>query len=223
MAAPCTTIFALVLSVIYFVCITSHPARENSVRLKRDLSDDDIILGLKMYESKMSRLQRRVTKQINVINKQKKKIADLQLHLKHKGGNHEVDDLRAKIASQADEAIKNLQFASLETLGRGTENEVKGQTDFLKAIKKDNEIVRDVLQRIWDNRLICRDLETEWAGKAMALIKDLSNHYVNCGTNEFLQTFYLERKDGSRNSKMRYKYRCCRMSLKDKWQKPDNM
>lgn len=34
MAAPCTTIFALVLSVIYFVCITSHPARENSVRLK---------------------------------------------------------------------------------------------------------------------------------------------------------------------------------------------
>lgn len=101
---------------------------------QRDLSDDDIILGLKMYESKMSRLQRRVTKQINVINKQKKKIADLQFHLKHKGGNHEVDDLRAKIASQADEAIKNLQFASLETLGRGTEHEAKGQTVSVRSL-----------------------------------------------------------------------------------------
>jgi len=211
------------LKIVAFVVLKKRFNLSDFIHPQRDLSDDDIILGLKMYESKMSRLQRRVTKQINVINKQKKKIADLQFHLKHKGGNHEVDDLRAKIASQADEAIKNLQFASLETLGRGTEHEAKGQTDFLKAIKKDNEIVRGVLQRIWDNRLICRDLETEWAGKATALVKDLSNHYVNCGTNEFLQTFYLERKDGNRNSKMRYKYRCCRMSLKDKWQKPDNM
>ena len=34
MAELCTTIFVLVLSVIPFVCITSHPARENRVRLK---------------------------------------------------------------------------------------------------------------------------------------------------------------------------------------------
>lgn len=122
------------LKIVAFVVLKKRFNLSDFIHPQRDLSDDDIILGLKMYESKMSRLQRRVTKQINVINKQKKKIADLQFHLKHKGGNHEVDDLRAKIASQADEAIKNLQFASLETLGRGTEHEAKGQTVSVRSL-----------------------------------------------------------------------------------------
>ena len=93
----------------------------------------------------MSRLQSRVTKQINVINKQKKKMADLQFYLKHKGGDHEVDDLRAKITSQADEAIQKLQFASLESLGRGTEHEVKGQTVSVRYLSKLSVVVETCL------------------------------------------------------------------------------
>ena len=94
---------------------------------QRELSDDDIVLGLKMYESKLSRMQSRIAKQMNVMNKQKRRIDDLKYYLKHKGDDYEADDLQGEIALKAAEAIKELQFASLESLGRGTEHEEEGQ------------------------------------------------------------------------------------------------
>lgn len=78
----------------------------------------------------------------------------------------------------------------------------------------------DVKQRVLDNRLICRETETEWSGKATAMIKELTSHYINCKPNELLQRFYMERKVGTLDSKMRYKYRCCRLNMKDNWESP---
>lgn len=81
----------------------------------------------------------------------------------------------------------------------------------------------DIRQRVLDNRLVCREVETEWAGKATAMIKDLNNHHIQCNANELIQRFYMERKVGTVNSKMRYKYRCCRFNMKDNWVKPQDM
>lgn len=223
MTVSYTALFLMLFPVFFIICITGLPAAETRVRLKRELSDDDIVLGLKMYESKLSRMQSRIAKQMNVMNKQKRRIDDLKYYLKHKGDDYEADDLQGEIALKAAEAIKELQFASLESLGRGTEHEEEGQRDLLAAIKKENKVISDILLRVLDNRLICRDTETDWAGKASGLIKDLTNHYVQCRANELLQRFYLERKDASWNSKVRYKYRCCQMSMTKNWKKPENM
>ena len=95
--------------------------------------------------------------------------------------------------------------------------------DLLRALERENEIMTDIRLRVLDNRLICRDTETEWDGKATAMIKDLAKHYVQCKPNELLQRFYMARKSPPANSKMRYKYRCCRFSMKEKWVRPDDM
>lgn len=78
----------------------------------------------------------------------------------------------------------------------------------------------DIHQRVLDNRQICRDAETEWKDQASGTIKELSRQYVKCNKNELLQKFYLERKSAT-NNQVRYRYRCCRLSMKDNWQRPD--
>ena len=92
-----------------------------------------------------------------------------------------------------------------------------------RAIEREKEVIGEVVRRVLDNRLVCRDTETDWGAKANEMIKGLTTHYVHCRPNELLQKFYLKRKSGSNKSQTRYKYRCCRLNMKDKWQRPSDM
>lgn len=92
-----------------------------------------------------------------------------------------------------------------------------------RAIEREKEVIAEVVRRVLDNRLVCRDTETDWGAKANEMIKGLTTHYVHCGPNELLQKFYLKRKSGSNKSQTRYKYRCCRLNMKDKWQRPSDL
>ena len=92
-----------------------------------------------------------------------------------------------------------------------------------RAIEREKEVIGEVVRRVLDNRLVCRDTETDWGAKANEMIKGLTTHYVHCRRNELLQKFYLKRKSGSNKSQTRYKYRCCRLNMKDKWQRPSDM
>ena len=96
------------------------------------------------------------------------------------------------------------------------------QKGLLAALKRENEVMDDIHQRVLDSRAICRDTTTDWKDQATGKIKELSRHYVKCNQNELLQKFYLERKSASED-KVRYKFRCCRLSMKEKWQRPDDM
>jgi len=211
----------LVCLAFLFVCIGSLPPER--VRLKRALSDDDIIRGLKMYESQMSRMKNKIAAQLAVMDKQRRRIRDIKYYLKRKGDDFDKEDLQGEIVFQTSNILEKLQLASLENLMRETDHHEKGQKDLLRALERENEIMSDIRLRVLDNRLICRDTETEWDGKASAMIKDLAKHYVQCKPNELLQRFYMARKSPPANSKMRYKYRCCRFSMKEKWVRPDDM
>ena len=96
------------------------------------------------------------------------------------------------------------------------------QKGILDSLKKENEVMDDIHLRVLDNRAICRDTTTEWKDQESGMIKELSRQYVDCNENELLQKFYLERKSISEN-KVRYSYRCCRLSMKENWQRPDGM
>lgn len=92
-----------------------------------------------------------------------------------------------------------------------------------RAIEREKEVIGEVVRRVLDNRLVCHDTETDWGAKANEMIKGLTTHYVHCRPNELLQKFYLKRQSGSNKSQTRYKYRCCRLNMKDKWQRPSDM
>ena len=96
------------------------------------------------------------------------------------------------------------------------------QKGLLDALKKENEVMDDIHLRVLDSRAICRDTTTDWKDQASGTIRELSRHYVKCNENELLQRFYLERKSASED-KLRYNYRCCRLSMKENWQRPDDM
>ena len=95
--------------------------------------------------------------------------------------------------------------------------------DLHKALKKDNELMGDIHRRVLDNRLLCRDTHTDWKERAGGDIRELARHFVKCNQNELLQRLALKRDGGGFNSKVRYEYRCCHLSIKDKWQSPDGM
>ena len=96
------------------------------------------------------------------------------------------------------------------------------QKGLLDSLKRDNEVMDDIYLRVLDNRAICRVATTEWRDQEEGTIRELSRQYVKCNENELLQKFYLERKPTSED-KVRYNYRCCRLSMKEKWQRPDDM
>ena len=84
--------------------------------LQRALDDDDIVLGLKMYESKMSQMQRKIAAQLAIMQKQKNRIEAIKFYLKRKGEDYEKDDLEGEITFDTDKAKESLQLASLDNL-----------------------------------------------------------------------------------------------------------
>ena len=80
-----------------------------------------------MYESQMSRMQRRIAQQEAVMNKQRRQIEDIKYYLKRKSEDYETDDLQGKIVFQTDKVKGMLQLASLEHLISRTERHAKGQ------------------------------------------------------------------------------------------------
>lgn len=94
---------------------------------QRDLSDNDIILGLKMYESQMSRMQNKIAKQLAIMKKQRRRIENIKFYLKRKGDDYQKDDLKGDIVFQTDKAKERLQLASLDNLVRETDHHEKGQ------------------------------------------------------------------------------------------------
>lgn len=157
------------------------------------------------------------------MTKQKKQMDNIKFYLKEKGDDYERDDLQAEIVFQTDKIKRKLQLASLENLIRETTHHEKGQKSLKRAIEREKEVIAEVVRRVLDNRLVCRDTETDWGAKANEMIKGLTTHYVHCGPNELLQKFYLKKKSGSNKSQTRYKYRCCRLNMKDKWQRPSGL
>ena len=94
---------------------------------QRELSDNDIIRGLRMYESQMSRMKRKIAQQQAIMTKQKKQMDNIKFYLKEKGDDYERDDLQAEIVFQTDKIKRELQLASLENLIRETTHHEKGQ------------------------------------------------------------------------------------------------
>lgn len=189
---------------------------------QRALDDDDIILGLKMYESKMSQMQTKIATQLAIMQKQKNRIQAIKFYLKRKGEDYEKEDLQGKISFDTDKVKKSLQLASLDNLVREVDHQGEWQKGLLDSLKRENEVMDDINLRVLDNRAICRAATTEWRDQAEGTIRELSRQYVKCNENELLQKFYLERKSAS-EKKVRYNYRCCRLSMKEKWQRPDDM
>ena len=85
-------------------------------RFQRALDDDDIILGLKMYESQMSRMKRKIAAQLSIIKKQKNRIETIKHYLKRKADDYEKEDLEGKINYDTDKAKQSLQLPLLDTL-----------------------------------------------------------------------------------------------------------
>ena len=94
---------------------------------KRALSDDDIIRGLKMYESQMSRMKNKIAAQLAVMDKQRRRIRDIKYYLKRKGDDFDKEDLQGEIVFQTSNILEKLQLASLENLIRETDHHEKGQ------------------------------------------------------------------------------------------------
>jgi len=205
-----------------FLLVCNCGLTREKVRLKRALDDDDIVLGLKMYESKMSQMQTKISAQLAIMQKQKNRIQAIKFYLKLKGEDYEKDDLEGKITFDTDKAKESLQLASLDNLVREVDHQETWQKGLLDALKKENEVMDDIHLRVLDSRAICRDTTTDWKDQASGTIRELSRHYVKCNENELLQRFYLERKSASED-KLRYNYRCCRLSMKENWQRPDDM
>jgi len=205
----------------FLLACNCGPTREK-IRLKRALDDDDIILGLKMYESKMSQMQTKIATQLAIMQKQKNRIQAIKFYLKRKGEDYEKEDLQGKISFDTDKVKKSLQLASLDNLVREVDHQGEWQKGLLDSLKRENEVMDDINLRVLDNRAICRAATTEWRDQAEGTIRELSRQYVKCNENELLQKFYLERKSAS-EKKVRYNYRCCRLSMKEKWQRPDDM
>lgn len=80
-----------------------------------------------MYESQMSRMQSKIAKQIAVMNKQRRRIAQIKYYLKRKGEDYEKEDLKGEIVSQTENIIEKLQLPSLDNLVRETDHHEKGQ------------------------------------------------------------------------------------------------
>lgn len=192
------------------------------IRLERALDDDDIVLGLKLYEAKMTGMQRQIAQQLAIIKKQKSRIEDIKYYLRRKGDDYEKEDLEGLIIADTEKAKQNLQLVSLDNLVREVDHHWKRQRDLLEALEKENAVMDDIHERVLNNRAICRDTQTDWKDQASGKIKELSRQYVRCNDNEILLRFYLQRKSATDNQ-VRYNYRCCRLSLKENWQKPDYM
>ncbi|KAL9953418.1 hypothetical protein ACROYT_G040836 [Oculina patagonica] len=205
-----------------FLLICNCGLTLEKTRLKRDLDDDDIILGLKMYESRMSRMQRKIAAQLAIMKKQQNRIQTIQYYLRRKGDDYEKEDLEGKINFETDKAKESMQLPLLDNLVSEVDHQEKWQKGILHALQKENKVMDDIHKRVLDYRPICRDTTTEWKDQASGKIKELSRQYVKCNENELLQRFYLERKSASENQ-VRYNYRCCRLSMKVDWQKPDDM
>jgi len=214
-------VLSLFVLLEFLVVCNCGPTREK-IRLKRALDDDDIILGLKMYESKMSQMQTKIAAQLAIMQKQKNRIQAIKFYLKRKGEDYEKEDLEGKISFDTDKVKKSLQLASLDNLVREVDHQGEWQKGLLDSLKRENEVMDDINLRVLDNRAICRAATTEWRDQAEGTIRELSRQYVKCNENELLQKFYLERKSAS-EKKVRYNYRCCRLSMKEKWQRPDDM
>jgi len=214
-------VLSLFVLLEFLLACNCGPTREK-IRLKRALDDDDIILGLKMYESKMSQMQTKIATQLAIMQKQKNRIQAIKFYLKRKGEDYEKEDLQGKISFDTDKVKKSLQLASLDNLVREVDHQGEWQKGLLDSLKRENEVMDDINLRVLDNRAICRAATTEWRDQAEGTIRELSRQYVKCNENELLQKFYLERKSAS-EKKVRYNYRCCRLSMKEKWQRPDDM
>ena len=80
-------------------------------------------------------------------------------------------------------------------------------------------VIPAIRKRVVDNKAICRDVVTAWKSGADGLIGELSEHSVECKTNEFIKQFFLERESTDVESRIRYRYSCCRLNLKDNWKK----
>lgn len=185
-------------------------------------SDDDIVLGLKMYESRMSQMQIKIAAQLAIMQKQKNRIETIKFYLKRKGEDYEKDDLEGKITFDTDKAKESLQLDSLDNLVREVDHQETWQRGLLDSLKKENKVMDDIHLRVLDSRAICRDTTTDWKDQASGTIRELSRHYVKCNEDELLQKFYLEKKSASED-KVRYNYRCCRLSMKENWERPDDM
>ena len=94
---------------------------------QRALDDDDIILGLKMYESKMSQMQTKIATQLAIMQKQKNRIQAIKFYLKRKGEDYEKEDLQGKISFDTDKVKKSLQLASLDNLVREVDHQGEWQ------------------------------------------------------------------------------------------------
>jgi len=167
-------------------------------------------------------MQTKIAAQLAIMQKQKNRIQAIKFYLKRKGEDYEKEDLQGKISFDTDKVKKSLQLASLDNLVREVDHQGEWQKGLLDSLKRENEVMDDINLRVLDNRAICRAATTEWRDQAEGTIRELSRQYVKCNENELLQKFYLERKSAS-EKKVRYNYRCCRLSMKEKWQRPDDM
>ena len=91
--------------------------------MQRALDDDDIVLGLKMYESRMSQMQIKIAAQLAIMQKQKNRIETIKFYLKRKGEDYEKDDLEGKITFDTDKAKESLQLDSLDNLVREVDHQ----------------------------------------------------------------------------------------------------
>lgn len=94
---------------------------------QRALDDDDIILGLKMYESQMSRMQRKIATQLAIMKRQKNRIETIKHYLKRKGDDYEKEDLEGNIKYETDKARESLKLPLLDHLVQGVDHQEERQ------------------------------------------------------------------------------------------------
>lgn len=222
MALSLTVILAMLSFQFHFVFTDGYEKPVERNRWKRALSDDDIILGLKMYERKMAGLQRKIQQQLAIMKKQKRQIDLIKYYMKRKGDDYEKEDLKGNIVTDTEKGKQNLQLMSLDNLVREVDHQEERQRKLLEELKKENTVMGDIQQRVLNNRAVCRDTHTEWKDVGSGTIRELSRQYVKCNGDELLLRFYLQKKSAAAK-KVRYNYRCCRSSLKDNWQRPNDM
>ncbi|KAK3725334.1 hypothetical protein QZH41_008954 [Actinostola sp. cb2023] len=170
-------------------------------------------------------MKRLIRNQNVMIREQKRSIKSLKWQIRRKGTQERLDEIDRDVKHQTILLKDDIDVASLRAFKLSVDKAEAKLNRTSKSIKIRAKVISDMYFRLImkDRRIDCKVFYTKWNKQADYKIGYLDKHLIECPNQEFLQEFLFERRAGGLDSDVRYKYRCCRYNIKDKWiPKPKN-
>ncbi|XP_031558567.1 uncharacterized protein LOC116295010 [Actinia tenebrosa] len=166
-------------------------------------------------------MKKQVQQQDKTLSTQNKEIRDLNWYLRRKGTKERLGEIERDVDHQTLILKHAVDIKSLKQFKTSVDKFEKRTKALSAGVQERKKIIDEIYSRIFlqDGKIVCRNTFTSWQKQANYKIGALDKHYIECRDDELLQRFLLERKDGELDSVVRFKYRCCRFNVKDKWKK----